>query len=75
MQGLDDTNTKRGTVLAVGEDWVTDYGIEREQPVKVGDTILHRQYGPETFHYNNKEYVLIRFQDVVAIVTEDDESL
>ena len=72
-QGTATELTKRGTVLAVGDSVVNDYGQELTTNIQVGDTIMHRQYGPESFRdpETNKELVLIRFSDVVGTIKED----
>ncbi len=39
----------KGTVIAVGDSKVTDYGINIESPVKIGDFVLYSIAGCEEF--------------------------
>lgn len=71
-QNTDAESTKRGRVLAVGNPFTNEHGVAQTTNIQVGDTILHRQYGPESFTDpdTNDELVLIRFVDVVARIQE-----
>ena len=50
----------RGTVVAIG----TDKNIE----VKVGDTVLYAQFSANEINVDNKNYVLIKSEDIMAIM-------
>jgi chaperonin GroES len=48
-------------VTAVGKD---------VKEVKVGDQILHSEYGPNRVKIDDQEYLLMKEEDVLAIVKE-----
>lgn len=66
----DNANTEkpqRGTVLAVGADEVTDSGATRKSPAKVGDVVIYKKWGGNEVKIDNKEYLISKFEDVLAI--------
>lgn len=63
-----------GTVLDIGETAFSAFMNEKPGasfPVKVGDTIVYARYAGKTVKDpdDNKDYVLLNDEDVVAIVT------
>ncbi|MDD3434654.1 MAG: 10 kDa chaperonin [Parcubacteria group bacterium ADurb.Bin305] len=59
---------KMGKVLAIGSGKVTDEGKILPLTVKVGDTVLFTQYAPTEIKIEDKEYYVIREDDVLAII-------
>ena len=57
----------RGKVVAVGAATKTDSGVVRKSPVKVGDTVIYKKWGGTEVLIDNKEYVFVKFEDVLAI--------
>ena len=51
--------TQLAKVVAVGKD---------VKEVKVGDTIVHAQYGPSPVSVNGEEFLLVKEEDVLAVV-------
>ncbi len=49
----------RGKVLAIGKD---------VEDVKVGDTVLYGKYNGTEIKENDKEYIIINSEDLLAIV-------
>lgn len=51
--------TQVAKVLAVGKD---------VKEVKVGDQIVHTEYGPNRFKQGSKELLIVKEEDVLAVV-------
>lgn len=51
--------TQVAEVVAVGKD---------VKEVKVGDHIIHSEYGPNRFKQDSDEYVIVKEEDVLAVV-------
>lgn len=58
---------QKGEVLAVGPDEVTDSGVKRTSPCKVGDIIVYKKWGGNEFKIGNTEYLFVKFEDILAI--------
>lgn len=57
-----------GKVIAVGQGKVLDNGQTRAPDVKVGDRVLFGKYSGTEVKVNNEEIVVMREDDVMAIV-------
>ena len=53
--------TQVAKVLAVGKD---------VKEVKVGDKIVHTEYGPNRFKQGSEELLIVKEEDVLAVVKE-----
>ena len=53
----DKEKPKIGRVIAIGSD---------EMPVKVGDEVLFRKYGPDEFEFEDEEYLIATEEDLLA---------
>jgi len=51
--------TQTAEVLAVGKD---------VKEVKVGDRIVHSEYGPNRFKQDSDELVIVKEEDVLAVI-------
>lgn len=51
--------TQVAEVLAVGKD---------VKEVKVGDRIVHSEYGPNRFKQDNDELLIVKEEDVLAVI-------
>jgi len=58
----------RGTVIAVGDGRLLKDGSRSPLQVKKGDEVLFTTYGPEEFKDGDKELLLMREDDVLAIL-------
>ncbi|OGM28005.1 hypothetical protein A3D00_04655 [Candidatus Woesebacteria bacterium RIFCSPHIGHO2_02_FULL_38_9] len=58
---------QKGKVIAVGDDEVTDSGIKRKSPVKVGDVVIYKKWGGSEVKIDNKEYLFAKFEDILAV--------
>ena len=59
---------QEGRVIAVGTGKVTDDGKRLGLDVKVGDKILFGKYSGSEVKIDDKEYVIFREEDVLAIL-------
>lgn len=68
---LPDTATgdkpQQGSVLAVGASIFAD-SHEVKAPAKVGDTIIYKKWGGNEVKLEGKEYIFVKFEDVLAII-------
>ena len=58
----------RGTVIAVGDGRLLDDGSRGKLQVKVGDKVLFTSYAPETIKINDLEVLLMREEDILAVI-------
>jgi chaperonin GroES len=64
---------QRGKVLAVGPGKRLDSGKLAELDVKKGDTVLYGKYSGTEVTVDGTDYVILRAEDVLGIVTETRE--
>lgn len=57
---------QKGKVLACGYPIFKD-GREIESPVKVGETVVCRKWGGDSYKKDGKEYTFVKFEDVLAV--------
>ena len=60
----------RGTVVSVGNGRLLEDGTRAPLQVKVGDRVLFTQYAPETFKIDDQELLLMREEDILAVIEE-----
>lgn len=59
---------QRGEVLAVGEGRLDSEGKRIPMDVKVGDTVIYGKYGGTEVKVDDEEYLILRSDDIYAIV-------
>ncbi len=59
---------QKGQVLAVGSDQVTESGAKVSPPCKKGDTVIYKEWGGNEYKEGDKEYLFIKFEDILAVV-------
>ncbi len=59
---------EQGKVVAVGPGQRTKEGKVLPMEVKEGDTVLFNKYGPTEIEVDNKEYLIARQNDILAII-------
>jgi len=57
-----------GKIIAVGPGKTTDKGKLIPLSVKIGDKVLFTKYTPNEIKIDEKEYLVIREDDVLAII-------
>ena len=60
---------QEGKVLAVGADEITDSGTKRACPAKRGDKVIYKKWGGNEVKIDNKEYLFVKFEDVLAVIS------
>jgi len=58
---------QEGKVLAVGKGRLLEDGTVRPLEVKVGDTVLFAKYSGTEVQHDDKEYLILREEDVLAV--------
>lgn len=59
---------QQGEVLAVGSTFITDYGVKKESPVSVGDTVIYREWGGKEYKQDDTELLILKFDDIMAVI-------
>ncbi len=57
---------QKGKVIAVGGKAYSE-NHEIGSPAKVGEVVLYKKWGGNEVKVDNKEYIFIKFEDVLAI--------
>lgn len=58
---------QKGVVLAVGDDEVTESGAKKKAPANVSDSVYYKKWGGNEVKIENKEYLFVKFEDVLAV--------
>jgi chaperonin GroES len=58
----------RGTVIAIGDGRLLDDGTRGKLQVKVGDKVLFTSYAPEAIKLHEQELLLMREEDILAVI-------
>ena len=58
----------RGSVVSVGDGRLLDDGSRSELQVKIGDRVIFSSYAGETFKVADQELLLMREEDILAII-------
>ena len=59
---------EQGKVIAVGPGKRTEKGDRIPPEVKAGDRVLFTKYGPNEIKVEDKEYLIAREEDILAIL-------
>ncbi len=59
---------EKGKIIAVGPGKIDDNGKKIPMSVKKGDKILFTKYGPNEIKVDDKEYLIAREEDILAII-------
>ncbi|MBI4433762.1 co-chaperone GroES [Candidatus Uhrbacteria bacterium] len=59
---------EQGKVVAVGPGKILANGNLAAMSVKVGDIVLFKKYSPDEVKVNGEEYLIIRDEDILAVV-------
>lgn len=61
--------SQEGTVVAVGPGKFSEAGDKRiGMSVKIGDKVLFTKYSPQEIKVNGKDYLIVKEDDIVAII-------
>ena len=59
---------QKGKVIAVGEGKLNEKGERIKMDVKAGDAILFQKYGGDEIKVDDKELIIMREEDVLAVI-------
>jgi chaperonin GroES len=59
---------EKGKVIAVGPGRKDEKGNLIPVSVKVGQTVLFKKYGPDEIKVDDKEYLICKEEDILAII-------
>lgn len=68
LPGSAQDKPSRGTVISVGDGKLLRDGSRSELQVKPGDQVLFSTYGPDEIKLGDDEYLLMREDDVLAVI-------
>ncbi|MBU2969472.1 MULTISPECIES: co-chaperone GroES [unclassified Pseudoalteromonas] len=68
LMGSAAEKSTRGEIVAVGNGRILDNGELKTLEVKVGETVLFGQYIEKTEKIEDQEYLIMREDNIVAIV-------
>jgi len=60
---------QKGKVLAIGPDELTESGLKRSSPAKVGDIVIYKKWGGNEVKVEGREYLFAKFEDILAVET------
>ena len=60
----------RGTVISIGDGRLLDDGTRNQLQVKPGDRVIFTSYAGESFKINDQELLLMREDDILAILED-----
>lgn len=64
----DKEKPEQGRVVAVGPGRIDSNGKRIPMSVKKGDIVLFTKYGPNEVKIKNKEYLIAKEEDILAII-------
>lgn len=65
---VDKEKPQKGKIVALGTGKVSDDGSKIPFNVKVGDIVIFKKYSPDEITIDEKEYLIMTEEDVLAIV-------
>lgn len=65
---VDKEKPQKGKVVALGTGKVTEDGKKISFNVKVGDIVIFKKYSPDEVEVDDKEYLIMSEEDILAIV-------
>jgi chaperonin GroES len=65
---MDKEKPENGEVFAIGPGKLLDNGSRALMSVKVGDKVVFKKYGPDEIKVDGEEYLVIKEEDIIAIL-------
>ena len=62
---------QEGKIVAVGNGRKDENGKVIKLDVKVGDVVMYKKWGGNEIKIDNKEYLLVKEEDILAIIVTD----
>lgn len=60
---------QQGKILAVGSEEITEKGTKRACPAQRGDKVIYKKWGGNEVKIDNKEYLFVKFEDILAVLS------
>lgn len=67
-QTVDKEKSQEGVVIAVGPGKLSNDGKRLPMSVKKGDKVLFAKYSPQEIKIKDKEYLIVKEEDIIAII-------
>jgi chaperonin GroES len=67
---VDKEKPEKGEVMEVGPGKLLDNGERASMSLKKGDQVVFKKYSPDEINVGEEEYLVLREDDVLAIVDE-----
>lgn len=65
---VDKERPEKGKVIAVGPGKLNKEGKRVPMELKKGQVVLFKKYGPDEIKVDDKEYLIVREEDILAII-------
>ena len=65
---IDKERPQKGKVIAVGSGKLDNEGRRIPLEVKKGQVVLFKKYGPDEVKLDDKEYLIAREEDILAVL-------
>lgn len=59
---------QEGVVVAVGGEYVSDYGTKKSAPCSKGDLVVYREWGGKEYKEGDQDLLLLKFDDIMAVI-------
>jgi len=65
-----DEKSQKGKIVAIGGPQINDSGKKIMPEFKVGETVIYKKWGGDEVKFGvaGKEYIFVKFEDILAIV-------
>ncbi|OHX51513.1 co-chaperone GroES [Planococcus salinarum] len=68
LPGSAQEKPQEGNVIAVGNGLIRENGVRTELDVKEGDRVIFSKYAGSELKYEGKEYLILRENDILAVI-------
>lgn len=65
---VDKERPEKGKVVAIGPGKLNQDGNRVPLEIKKGQVVLFKKYGPDEIKIDNKEYLIVREEDILAVI-------
>jgi chaperonin GroES len=65
---IEKERSERGEVVAIGPGKLLETGARAPMDVSVGQKVVFKKYAPDEIKVDGKEYLIIRMDDVMAVI-------
>jgi len=60
---------QQGKILAAGPEEITEKGTKKTCPAERGDKVIYKKWGGNEVKIDNKEYLFVKFEDILAVIS------